>query len=54
MWMLLVLLQSPLTPDAKLPVETFYKSIEKCKAALKSEADKGHFQASCIEVNWKD
>ena len=54
MWMLLMMLSSEMSLDAKKPVETFYQSEVECKAALKAEADKGNYTGSCIPVTWKN
>ncbi len=53
MWMLLIMLQSELSPDAKKPVETFYKTQAECQADLKVQNDKGIYSALCMEITWK-
>lgn len=53
MWMLLVMLQSPIVPDAQVPVETFYQTQAECQTALKAENEQLHYMASCIAVTWK-
>lgn len=54
MWMLLILLNSEMSLDAKKPVETFYQTEVECQAAYKVEQDKGNYSGSCIPVTWKE
>ncbi len=53
MWMLLLLLQSELSLDAKKPVVTFYQTEAQCQEAYKAQNDKGNYSGSCIPVTWK-
>ncbi len=52
-WMLLALVPSPVIPDAKKPIETFYQTQSQCENALKAENEKGHFDTQCVLVTWK-
>lgn len=53
MWMLMMLLHSPVIPDALKPVQTYYASQMECEAALKAEATQGHNNGECYPVTWK-
>jgi len=53
MWMLMMLLQSPLVPDALKPVQTYYQSQEECQSAYKKETEKGRYNGACYLVTWK-
>ena len=53
MWMLLMLLSSELSLDAKKPVETFYATEDKCEEAYRAENEKGNYSGFCIPVTWK-
>jgi hypothetical protein len=53
MWMLLIMLQSELSQDAKKPVETFYMTEAQCQDALKIQNDKGNYSGFCTPVTWK-
>ena len=53
MWMLLMLLSSELSLDAKKPVETFYQTQEQCEKVLKKYNDGGNYNGFCSVVFWK-
>lgn len=52
-WMLMIMVKSPVIPDALKPVQTYYKSEQACQDALREEAKQGHVNGECYLVVWK-
>lgn len=52
MWMLMMLIQSPVIPDGLKPVQTYYQTQTECEAAYLEQMKQGHYNGFCVEVTW--